>query len=470
VITGAGIAATASLGIAGSAQAAPDYYVGSAADTTGATDCDIPANTDCTLRDAIYAANDNTGLDSIHFSSTISGTPIVLGSELPAIDDAVYIFGNGPDQTVISGDDSNRIFDLEMYDDGDVVGMSSLTLTDGYADGAGGAIYNHNAELHVVDSSLTGNTATGSGGAIYDKDAEPGDGEDSTVLYSTIANNHAADDGGGIYGWESVGTIGTSTFSGNSAGGVGGAISAYDGSFVYSSTITGNGADTGGGVAARNPYGYLYNSIVANNLAGEDPDTSGVFYAAFDLVRNPDGATLYPGNYYPGPNLTGVDPQLGALTNNGGDLPTRKPAASSPVVDQGLSMESSDERGIDRPIDIPSVPNAVGGDGGDIGSVELTLAEGPQPGPAPTPTPTPTPQPRPKHKLKKAIKHCKKKFRHNKKKRKKCIKRVKKKARKRARASASSSPWRAAAQRWAATARVESKAAGGHHAFRLNRR
>ena len=48
------------------------------------------------------------------------------------------------------------------------------------------------------------------------------------------------------------------------------------------------------------------------------------------------------------------------------------PAFSSPAVDQGAAEGlGSDERGVIRPIDFPTIPNAAGGDGSDIGAVEL---------------------------------------------------------------------------------------------------
>src|SRR5262249_58236257 len=134
--------------------------------STTASDCADPTNTDCTLADAIDAANANSGFaDVIYFSSTISGQPIVLTGDLPTIDDPVYIVGTSPSQTVISGDDSHRIFNLDMTTSGGVVGLYSLTLTHGHAT-SGGAINNNDALLYVLDTVLSGNTATAPGAAL----------------------------------------------------------------------------------------------------------------------------------------------------------------------------------------------------------------------------------------------------------------------------------------------------------------
>jgi hypothetical protein len=44
----------------------------------------------------------------------------------------------------------------------------------------------------------------------------------------------------------------------------------------------------------------------------------------------------------------------------------------SPAIDQGKRFgESTDQRGMHRPYDFPSIPNASGGDGTDIGAFEL---------------------------------------------------------------------------------------------------
>jgi hypothetical protein len=51
------------------------------------------------------------------------------------------------------------------------------------------------------------------------------------------------------------------------------------------------------------------------------------------------------------------------------------PADNSPVIDQGDAFGAvQDQRGVPRPVGLPGYPNAAGGDGSDIGSVELRTA------------------------------------------------------------------------------------------------
>ena len=71
-----------------------------------------------------------------------------------------------------------------------------------------------------------------------------------------------------------------------------------------------------------------------------------------------------------------IDPRIGPLQNNGGPTATMAPTETSPSIDGGISSGSTtDQRGLPRPADAPSIPNAVGGDGSDIGAVELAATD-----------------------------------------------------------------------------------------------
>ena len=215
--------------------------------------------------------------------------------------------------------------------------------------------------------------------------------------------------GGAYFDYSASATLENSTIYGNSAGTGAGLyhFGAYDGNpglTVTGSTITHNSAvNRGGGIACYGATGgggthnltepILRNTIVFGNTApapdlGPDvscdfnniPSNAGTVQAAFSLIGSPDpGTTLNQS----GPNILGQDPQLGPLASNGGPTQTQKPAPSSPVIDSGSGFGlTTDQRGTGRSLDIPSIPNAAGGDGSDIGAVELSLAEGPQ-APAP---------------------------------------------------------------------------------------
>jgi Ca2+-binding RTX toxin-like protein len=149
--------------------------------------------------------------------------------------------------------------------------------------------------------------------------------------------------------------------------------------------VAGNYAVQGGGgiseqTLSNGAYGLLPdldNTIVADNdvLVGSDSDLSGSFTVARSLVEDPGTAGLT------GPDtILGLDPQLQALAANGGPTQTQAPLLSSPVVDAGGSTSLSDQRFLDRPIDIGSVANTNGStDGTDIGAVELQSTTDSQP-------------------------------------------------------------------------------------------
>jgi predicted outer membrane repeat protein len=399
VITGAGIAATATLGIAGSAMGAvPHYYfVGSTADTTGASDCTSSTNTDCTLRDAINDANANSGqYDYVIFQPSLTGNVALTGGQIP-ITDSVYIYGNGPGVNTITAAASSRIFDVDPVTSGDVVEIAGFKLTGGNVAGDGGAVRNNDARLRLFDAIVSGNTAGGAGGGVYEAANDPDSGYYNSFAGVTFSNNHA-DTGGAIASDDYWGFVRSATFSDNHAdAGFGGAVDGFGG-YLYDSTVSGNSATaSGGGVSAYKVN--LFGTILANNTAGAEPDLDASNgNAGFDLVKDPGTTGIGAVSSV----ITGQDPQLGGLQNNGGDTPTLKPAASSPVVDQSYSFSYYDQRGLARIVDNPNKANATTGPyaAADIGSVELTLAEGPQ---APAPPP-----PAPVHKKK-----CKKKKKKN---------------------------------------------------------
>lgn len=388
-MAGAGLSLGASL-ITGATAHAASFEVDRTDDSPNGgpyNACDGMTANDCTLRDAVYNANDNYGVyDTITFAASLTGQMITLANGELGLYEGVNVDGPGADALTISGGNSSGIFYLNPSGYYGVT-IEGLTLTDGQ-ETDGGAIRDRNAQLTILDSVLTGNTATGLGGALYEYGYN--NGYDTVIRNSTISDNTAGDAGGGVYARYSAGSIYNSTISGNTAGGMygsayaeGGGIYSDDYTTIDDSTITGNiASEAGGGVRAA-PYGgpYCYcfygtelqNTIVAGNDAPIGPDVRGEFDVGFSLIQEPTGATLDPAP--PGSNVFGANPQLGPLQDNGGSTPTHLPAATSPVVDQGNSGNAQDQRGSPREVDNASVGNAVGGDASDMGAVELTMAE-----------------------------------------------------------------------------------------------
>lgn len=221
--------------------------------------------------------------------------------------------------------------------------LNNMTLRNNLAT-FGGGIFQWSGTLTVNDSSFSSNS--GGGGAIYKQQGT------ATVNRSTFDDNSSAGVGAGgairmEFGTTSDSlTINNSTFSGNRALTVGGAI--YNGSqtlTIRNSTFSGNSAVTGGGirnVATLN----LSNTIVANSPSGGDCSDGGTISTN---IRNliEDGSCS--------PFLSG-DPQLAALAYNGGSTQTFALAPTSPAVNQGdsatcggASIANLDQRNYTRP-------------------------------------------------------------------------------------------------------------------------
>ncbi len=117
----------------------------------------------CTLADHIRSANTNTAVGfcpagTSHDIITIA-EDITLTEALPPITDTITIEGGGH---TISGDQQFRIFDVQGGD----LTIKNLTLREGRAD-HGGAVRLQAGSLFVYDSSFVGNRTEKSAGAIY---------------------------------------------------------------------------------------------------------------------------------------------------------------------------------------------------------------------------------------------------------------------------------------------------------------
>jgi uncharacterized repeat protein (TIGR01451 family) len=131
---------------------------------------------------------------------------------------------------------------------------------------------------------------------------------------------------------------------------------------LVSCTVAGNQASLnpyGGGLYAAADVGegpIVRNSLFADNfgpLSGNGPDIFGnVQSQDYNLVESPDGFYLAgPGDH----NITGQDPLLGPLGDNGGDTQTHVLQPGSPAIDQGSCTDvagdpiTSDQRDVARP-------------------------------------------------------------------------------------------------------------------------
>jgi hypothetical protein len=307
------------------------------------------------LRQAIIDADATTGVaDTINFDPMrlgSSATITLTSSQLPPITDGagLTIDGGSADIT-ISGNDQYRVFQVGSdIDNGAKLTLSNLTVANGVVGVSGGGILNYGT-LEVSNSTISDNSS-GEGGGIYN-----GQGGTVKVSNSTLSGNSAGNGygGGGIYngGFGTLEVI-NSTLSGNSAPEGGGIYdSGADMVTVSNSTLSDNSATIGGGNCDGVGDGTITNG--GYNL---DSDTS----CGFGTNNN---------------SLSGVDPMLGPLADNGGPTKTHALLEGSPAIDKGNSFEATtDQRGLPRPIDFMGIPDAADGDGSDIGAFERQLQE-----------------------------------------------------------------------------------------------
>ena len=231
-----------------------------------------------------------------------------------------------------------------------------------------GAIADCGPMTSIAFSEIDGNSTGGVGGGIF------ATGTTLTVQNSTIANNTASLNGGGIElqtsgsggGASSVtnSTI-TNNTADNNAGANGGGLDApgaFTGTLNLSSvTISGNYASNGGGLfwgGASGSATNLVNTIVAKNSASTGPDANNPAATFTDGGGNLIGiAGAGSGNtgFTDATTQTGtpaspLDPLLGPLQNNGGRTQTLGLLTGSPAIEKGLTTSvTADQRGVRRP-------------------------------------------------------------------------------------------------------------------------
>jgi CSLREA domain-containing protein len=219
----AGVAIGATALFAPSANAAT-FQVTSTADVSPSNACD----TDCTLRDAIDAANADTdgNADTITFASSISGSTITLdGNELNITDpEGLTITGPGAANLIIDADHKSRHFYVNTSAP---VSITGLTLQNGaFQTQKYNPSYGPNAVNGADGSNGPGGgsilTAPGSDLTVSDSVIKDNETTSSDGIYSTAAS------GGGILGQASDVDVVNTTITGNAADYSGGGIAVTD--------------------------------------------------------------------------------------------------------------------------------------------------------------------------------------------------------------------------------------------------
>jgi Dockerin type I domain/Right handed beta helix region len=221
-------------------------------------------------------ANPNPAGSLIEFSTPLFSTPqtITLTSTLELSDSAgpITIGGPGANLLTVSGNNAVRVFQVDYDVTADIVG---LTISGGKSSGDGGGV-DSIGTLTLSSSTITDNSAGNEGGGVYNENAS------MTISNCMITNNTATDDGGGVYNDELM-TISGSTITHNtvsSGGGDGGGI--YNSSYmtISYSTIANNtvsGGGDGGGIYNDYLLVVAYSTIADNSASGSGGEGGGVF-------------------------------------------------------------------------------------------------------------------------------------------------------------------------------------------------
>ncbi len=317
------------------------------------TNCTFANNTTAQGGGAIQASSSDTTVASCTFN----------GNQASGSGGAIYNSGNNP------------------------LTVTNCTFSQNSAQGFGGAIYNvcvagATQTTTVRDSTFTGNTSSAqSGGALA------GFFGGYTLDNCTFANNTASNGGGGIFNQNGALLLTNCTLANNTASQTGGGIhNQGDGNgfaataTVSSCTFSRNAAPNGGGIYntgtnAGNSFVQLGNTILYStgadlgaNLVNDGLGTS-ITSQGYNLSSDDGGGFLTAAG-----DQKNISPQLGPLQDNGGPTKTMALLPNSPAQDQGKNFTgtATDQRGLPRTTDLASVPNANGGDGTDIGAVEMT--------------------------------------------------------------------------------------------------
>ncbi|MGA9284382.1 MAG: right-handed parallel beta-helix repeat-containing protein [Solirubrobacteraceae bacterium] len=326
----------------------------------------------CSFRDALGAAK--TG-DTIMMGEGTYKATMTEGNGVWSPDGEYTIQGAGAGKTIIDANKLGRAF--AFYGD---ITVSGVTVTGGIDPGSGcgcggGFEVRQGAFLTLLNSVVEGNSAGGGGGIDVDSQSK-------AVLENVLVSQNSSSSGGGGIRVEPVsGTTGTLamtnvTISGNSTTGSSGAGLDNQGSTTATNiTINGNQSSGEGGGILNASTGALVmtNATIAENIAHENaPGIRNLGSSSAVALRNTivaDGCsgTGTPAVTSQGHNLdagtscgfaeagdiSGKNPLLGALQNNGGamELPTMALAQTSPALDAANNAvcPTTDERGVARP-------------------------------------------------------------------------------------------------------------------------
>ena len=362
---------------------------------TGDT-ADGACDSDCSLREAIIAANASVGADIIVFDTSLTPGTFTLSkagteenqAETGDLDitDNLTITGEGAADTIIDGNQLDRVLHVInsnvtiealsikngrfetgwpsgagiLIDIGSTLNIENCIISDNHSNTVGGGIHNFRGSLTLANSTISSNRADMDGGGIHVS------GSEATLIIekSSIFNNECGVEGGGIW-TAGNSSIRNSTIALNAAT-FGGGIYNSGVQIIKSSTIAHNSTfgGQGGGIFSQS-MSDLQNTILAENIAsGGGSECFGTLKSLgnniFGDIVGDNFCTIIDFNNQT--DLRDVESGLGCFADDGTAGNWHIPLLpDSPAIDKGNDIQctGTDQRGQTR-INIC-----------DIGSIEL---------------------------------------------------------------------------------------------------
>ncbi|HYN35394.1 MAG TPA: choice-of-anchor Q domain-containing protein [Actinomycetota bacterium] len=356
---------------------------------------------DCSLREALEAANTNAAIDDCPAGSSTETDDILLDADryelsrttgpantfgsLDASTD-IRISGAGVNESIIDANGIDRAFFATGGMDADVF-LNYFQITGGELTGGSGAGILNQADLQlnnmlITNNQVIGNTGSDYGGGISTvagfrarikesvfsfNASHLGAGVDNaggttSVEDSLIWFNTAGEGGGGLYNGGTA-TLSNVTISDNLAGSSGGGIYNQVNSelTVKNATVFDNKAGSGfpSNIAHQGTSIEVSNTIVGKPSSGIN--CGGTITSSGHNLSSDDTCDFDLGS-----DLENRNPRLRDLADNGGRTSTHALKPSSPAVNTGAGNLGRDQRGVPRP------------QGGrpDIGAYELAFCSG----------------------------------------------------------------------------------------------
>ena len=374
----------------------PSASFGDALIVVTETTDEFNADGDCSLREAIRAANIDAPVDGCTGGTGSDEISIPAGTYVldlgPAGDDdglwgdldinsSLVIRGTGARSTVLSGG-APTVPDRVLHVRDGTVHVTGVTVRGGVADSGGGIYVDIGSDSVTLSRiEIRDNTAGRFGGGLFAV---------STVSISESAITHNKgggtdalnDGGGGIFVGTGSLTATNVTLSGNETPSWGGAVRANGGSISLSwSTVSGNSSEGGaGGFYTQSATVTLRGVLVSGNTSPNEPEYGTCIGAlSSDGYNLFDVADLGPSCGYSASTGDAFSAQsrLLPLSNYGGPTSAHALGVGSDAIDAAsdTTCPATDQRGRLRPkdgLDPDQTP------GCDVGSIEITARAHPR--------------------------------------------------------------------------------------------